>query len=290
MVGVLSRRDISGASVGLTWGDICHFCCGGHWVSNQNQLNLVDTSVEGASLCGEVVLEGGRGDSHLEVDAVAVFKRDASDARGTADVVETSRGGIGDLAQQHTGEVGRGSSCVGAVLVRSSAGKSSSGLVDSVERSVNCQTSSGTLLNEVGEQSVFIAKQINTVGGVKERLGKVANKVVLDEVLLGDDFASSWQHGMGNQSVSVSGVQLQGCGPCVHVHVVLDIGSIGVVDIKRVSLILKDILHMSSLNVEDGDAACVDSGGSLTSESTGEIERKCLVKAFEGKVHHNCLL
>ena len=224
-----------------------------------------------------MLLIGSGGNRDLEVDGVTVNKRDAVDTRDVSSAVETSRGGIGNLAQQHTGEVGTGIKCVDTVLVRSSAVRSV-GLVDSVERSLNCQTRSGTLLNEVGKQSVFVAEQINTVRGVKETLGEVANKVVLDKVLLGEDFAGSWQDGGRSQRVSVYGVQPQSGGPKAPVHVVLDIGSISVVDIKRVSLILEDILHISSLNVEDRNAACVDSRRGLTGESTRKVERECLVK------------
>ena len=80
MVRVLSARDISGShstdDVGFSGDDVVE---GSSTVSNHNQLNLVDTSGEGASHTCEVVLEGGGGDRGLEADGVAVLKRDALD-------------------------------------------------------------------------------------------------------------------------------------------------------------------------------------------------------------------
>jgi hypothetical protein len=54
VVRVLSSRDISGTTVGLTGNDVSDGCC----VFNQLQLNLVDTSVElaaGGAATGEGV-------------------------------------------------------------------------------------------------------------------------------------------------------------------------------------------------------------------------------------------
>ena len=279
VVGVLgSRVSLSGGSVG------------GVNVGLQNQLNLVDTSVECGRAAGETVLVGSGRDRNLEADSVVHKKRHALDGGRVGDAGKTRRSGVGNLAHQLAREVSSAGEGVGAVLVTGRT-VSSVGLVDSVERSVNCATGSSTLADKIRQKSVFIAKQVNTVGGVEELLSKVADKVVLDEVLLGDDAATSCQNRRGGQSASVDGVQLQIGGPVAHVDVILDIGSISVVDIKRVGLELKDIPHIRQLDVVDRNAAHIEGDGSLTGELTGDTESKILVKTSEGKIHgHYCVL
>ena len=277
VVGVLgSRVSLSGGSVG--------------GVGLQNQLNLVDTSVECGRAAGEVVLIGSRRDRDLEADSVVHKKRHALDGGRVGDAGKTRRSGVGNLAHQLAREVSSAGEGVGAVLVTGRT-VSSVGLVDSVERSVNCATGSSTLADKIRQKSVFIAKQVNTVGGVEELLSKVADKVVLDEVLLGDDAATSCQNRRGGQSASVDGVQLEVGGPVAHVDVILDIGSISVVDIKRVGLELEDIKHIRQLHVVDSNAADIEDDGGFTGELTGDTESKILVKTSEGKIHgHYCVL
>jgi hypothetical protein len=279
VVGVLgSRVSLSGGSVG------------GVNVGLQNQLNLVDTSVECGRAAGEVVLIGSRRDRDLEADSVVHKKRHALDGGRVGDAGKTRRSGVGNLAHQLAREVSSAGEGVGAVLVTGRT-VSSVGLVDSVERSVNCATGSSTLADKIRQKSVFIAKQVNTVGGVEELLSKVADKVVLDEVLLGDDAATSCQNRRGGQSASVDGVQLEVGGPVAHVDVILDIGSISVVDIKRVGLELEDIKHIRQLHVVDSNAADIEDDGGFTGELTGDTESKILVKTSEGKIHgHYCVL
>lgn len=250
----------------------------------QNQLDLVDTSVKRVRAVGEVVLAGSRRDGDLEADGVVILKRHALNGSGTSDAVKTRGSGVGNLAHQLAREVGGGRrEVVGAVLV---TGRTigSVGLVDSVERSINRGLGISTLGGKIGEKCVFIAKEINTVRSVEELLSKVAEKVVLDEVLRGDDIAGSSQDGVGEHT-SVDGVQRTIGGPSVHVDVILDIGSINVIDIKRVGLELKNGLHVASLDIVDGDGADIQGGGGFTGELTRDAESKILVKTSEGKIH-----
>ena len=249
----------------------------------QQQLNLVDTSVKCGRAAGEVVLARSRRDRHLEVDRISSLQRNALNGSGTSDAVKTRGSGVGNLAHQLAREVGGGRrEVVGAVLV---IGRTigSVGLVNSVERSINRGLGSSTLGGKIGEKCVFIAKEINTVRSVEELLSKVAEKVVLDEVLRGDDIAGSSQDGVGEQT-SVDGVQRTIGGPSVHVDVILDIGSINVIDIKRVGLELEDILHIRQLHVVEGNGADIQGGGGFTGELTRDTESKFLVKTSEGKI------
>jgi hypothetical protein len=278
VVGVLgSRVSLSGGSVG------------GVNVGLQNQLNLVDTSVKSGRAASEIVLVGSRRDGYLEADSVILKKRNALDGVRVGDAGKTRRSSVGNLAHQLAREVSSASEGVGAVLVGRSA-VSSVGLVDSVERSIDGLAGSNTLGDKIRQKSVFIAKQVNTVGGVEELLGKVTDKVVLDKVLLGDDAATSSQDGAGREGTGVDGVQLEGGGPVAHVDVILDIGSISVVDIKRVGLELEDSKHIRQLHVVDSNAADIESDGGFTGELTRDTESKFLVKTSEGKIHGHCFL
>jgi hypothetical protein len=244
----------------------------------QNQLDLVNTSVEGRRTRGEGVLCGVRRDRHLEADGVIHSKRDRLDGADIRDAVETSSSVVSDLAQQLAREVGGGGLVVSGVL----AGRStvvSRGHVDGIEGSLDSSVSSSALGDKVRKKSVFIAKQIHAVRGVEELLGEVADKVVLDKVLLHSDIATRFKYRGSGQSVSVNRVQLQVGGPVAHINVILNVGSISVVDIKRVGLELKDSQHIRQLHVVDSNAADIEGGSSLTSELTGNAEDKRLVKA-----------
>jgi len=254
----------------------------------QQQLNLVDTSVKSSRATGEVVLVSRRRDRNLEVDSISGLQRNTLNGSGTSDAGKTRRSLAGNLAHQLAREVGSAGKGVGAVFVgRSAVG--SVFLVDSVERSINGGLGGGTLGGKVRKKSVFVAEQVNTVGGVEELLGKVADKVVLDEVLVGNDIAGSSENGVGQQT-SVDGVQRTIGGPSVHVDIILDIRGIGVVDIKRVGLELEDSEHIRQLHVVEGNGADIEGDGGFTGELTRDTDSKGLVKTSEGKIHHNFLL
>jgi len=275
---------ILGGRAGLDGGSV-----GGVNIRLQNELNLVDTSVKGSRAAGEFVLVGSGRDGHLEADSVVLLKRHALDSADVGDAGKTSRSSVGNLAHQLAREVGGAGEVVGAVLVGRSA-VSSVGLVDSVERSIDGLASSNTLANKIRKKRLFVAEQVNTVGSVEELLGKVADKVVLDEVLLGGNAATSSQDGAGRQRAGVDGVQLEIGGPVAHVDVILDIRGIGVVDIERVGLELEDSLHIRQLHVVDSNAADIEGDGGFTGQLTRDTESKFLVKTSEGKIHNHCFL
>jgi len=252
----------------------------------QNQLDLVNTSVEGRRTRGEGVLSGVRRDRHLEADSVIHSKRNRLNGADIRDFcTKTSSSVISDLAQQLAREVGRGVLSVGGILAGGST-VGSRAHVDGIEGSLDSIVSSSALGDKVGKKSVFIAKQIHAVRGVEELLGKVADKVVLDKVLLHSDIATRFKYRGSGQSVSVNRVQLQVGGPVAHINVILNVGSISVVDIKRVGLELKDSQHIRQLHVVDSNAADIEGGSSLTSELTGNAEDKRLVKAGKSEIHH----
>lgn len=275
---------ILGSRVGLNGGSV-----GGIAICLQNQLNLVDTSVKGSGAAGKVVLVGSRRDRNLKADSVINLKRNTLNRADVGDAGKTRRSSVGNLAHQLTREVGSAGEGVGAVLVRRRT-VGGVGLVDSIERSVDGLTGSSALADKVREKSVFIAEEINTVRSVEELLGEVANKVVLDEVLIGGNTATGCQDGGGRESAGVDGVQLEAGGPSIHVDVILDIRGVGVVDIERVGLELEDGLHVGQLHVVDSDGTDIKSSRGFTSEFTGDTKSKSLVKTSKGKIHHNCAL
>jgi hypothetical protein len=276
-------REFRGAA-GLDGGDV-----GSIDIGLQNQPDLVNTSVEGRRTRGEGVLGGVRRDRHLEANGVIHSKRDRLNAGFVRDTSSETRSSLAsDLAQQLAREVGRGVLSVGGILAgRSTVG--SRGHVDGIEGSLDSSVSSSALGDKVGKKSVFIAKQIHAVRGVEELLGEVADKIVLDEVLLSNDIATICKN-RGSQSVSVSRVQLQVGGPVAHINVILNVGSISVVDIKRVGLELKDVPHIRQLHVVNSNAADIEGDRSFTSELTGNAEGKSLVKAGKSEIHHFFLL
>jgi hypothetical protein len=162
--------------------------------------------------------------------------------------------------------------------------------VDGIEGSLDISVSSSTLGDNVRKKSVFIAKQIHAVRSVEELLGEVSDKVVLDEVLILSDITTAGQDGSRRKCVSVSRVQLQVGGPVAHINVILNVGRISVIDIKRVGLELKDSQHIRQLDVVHRNAADIEGGSSFTSELTGNAEGKCLVKAGKSEIHHFFLL
>jgi hypothetical protein len=277
-------REFRGA-VSLDGGDV-----GSIDIGLQNQLDLVNTSVEGRRTRGEGVLVDSRRDRHLEANGVIHGKRDRLNAGFVRDTSSETRSSFAsDLAQQLAREVGRGVLGVGGILAgRSTVG--SRGHVDGIEGSLDITESSSALGDKVRKKIVFIAKQIHAVRGVEELLGEVADKVVLDEVLLLSDIATGGQDGIRRKCVSVSRVQLQVGGPVAHINVILNVGSISVVDIKRVGLELKDGPHIRQLHVVNSNAADIEGDRSFTSELTGNAEGKSLVKAGKSEIHHFFLL
>ncbi len=164
----------------------------------------------------------------------------------------------------------------------------SRGLVNSSKSGLDRFTGINTLGDNVGKESVLIAKEIHTVRSVEELLGQITKEVVLDEVLLGDDTAGGSQDQAGGATSdhsSVGGVQLEVGGPSVLVDVILDIRCVGIIDIERVRLELEDSVHISQLDVVDGNGANIQSSGSLTGELTGNTESKRVVEGGKSEIN-----
>ena len=90
--------------------------------------------------------------------------------------------------------------------------------------------------------------------------------------------------------MSVGRVERQISGPCVHVHVVLEIGGINVVDIKRIALELEDIEHIRKLDVVDSSAANIESGGGSTGKLTRTPKGEGLVKTSKDEIDGHYIL
>jgi hypothetical protein len=190
---------------------------------------------------------------------------------------------VSDLAEQLAREVAGASKIVLGILVR---GVSFGGrrLVDCVESGDDAAGGSSTLGNKVRQELGLVAEQIDTISSVEETKSQITNKVVLDKVPLGDNIGTVCQDRSGAESVSVGRVERQISGPCVHVHVVLDIGGINVVDIKRIRLELKHVKHVRRLDVVVSNAANIDSRGSGTGKLTRNTKGEGLVKTGKDEV------
>lgn len=249
----LSVVRVLGGGASLSGNDV-----GGGGGIHNNQLNLVDTSVKSSRAVSEVLLASSSGNGQLKVEGVASSNRDTLNGSDVFHAVETRSGRTGNLTHQLAADVGGGGQGVGAVLVgRSSTGGMS--LVDGFKSALDATASGGTLADKVRKESFLIAKQINTVRSVEELQGQITKKIVLDEVLRGNNGFRSNQNRAGCSTISrhssVDGVQLQGGGPKALVHVILDIGCVDVVDIERVRLELEDVEHIRQPHVVDGDGA-----------------------------------
>ena len=256
------------------------------------QLNLVHTSVKGSGAVGQVVLVGGGSYGHQKVDAITIREGDALNTARVDDVGETRGSRVGNLAHELTADVGVISKSVGAVLVGGGAG-SSIALVDSGKSGLDRFTSINTLVNNVGQESAFVAKQINTVRSVKELLGQITEEVVLDEVLAGNNVAGSSQNLTGitaRHHSSVGRVQLEISGPSILVDVILDIRGVDIVDIEGVGLELEHGEHIRQLHVEDSNGARVEGRRGLTGELTGNAECKLAVKGRKGEINRHYYL
>jgi hypothetical protein len=196
---------------------------------------------------------------------------------------------VSDLAEQLTREVAGAIKIVLGILVRGLSSGSRS-LIDCLKSGDDAAGGSSTLSDKVLQQLGLVAKQIDTISGVEETKSQITNKVVLDKVPLGDNISAVGQDRSAAESVSVGRVEGQIGGPCVHVHVVLDIGGINVVDIKRISLELEDVTHIRQLHVVVSNAANIDSrgggGGNLTRNTEGEV----LVKTSKDEVDGHYIL
>ena len=197
---------------------------------------------------------------------------------------------VGKLEQQLTREVAGASRGVRGILVRGIAAASSSSLVDCLKSADDVAGGNSTLGDKVGQQLGLVAEQIDTISGVEEAKSQITNKVVLDKVPLGDNISTGFQNGSVNESVSVGGVERQIGGPCVHVHVVLDVIGRKIVNIKRIALELEDILHISQPDLVDSNATSIESGGCSGSNLTGNTESEVLVKTSKDKVHHHIIV
>jgi hypothetical protein len=190
---------------------------------------------------------------------------------------------------QLTSEVGRTDEGVRGILVifRAVGGRS---LIDALESGDDVAGGSSTLGDKVLQQLSLVAEQIDTISGVEETKSQITNKVVLDKVLVLVNGKRSRQNRRTREGVSVGRVERQISGPCVHVHVVLEIGVINVVDIKRIALELEDIEHIRKLDVVDSSAANIESGGGSTGKLTRKTEGEGLVKTSKDEIDGHYIL
>ena len=167
------------------------------------------------------------------------------------------------------------------MIVRAVGGRS---LIDALESGDDVAGGSSTLGDKVLQQLSLVAEQIDTISGVEETKSQITNKVVLDKVLVLVNGKRSRQNRRTREGVSVGRVERQISGPCVHVHVVLEIGVINVVDIKRIALELEDIEHIRKLDVVDSSAANIESGGGSTGKLTRNTKGEGLVKTSKDEI------
>ena len=228
-------------------------------------------------------------DRHLEVNGIIRLKRNRLDAADVGSGAETSRSSVGDLAQQLARKVGIAREIISGVLeaIGISIGQTSGSRAHSSKSGLDGGMSSSTLADKVAKKSIFIAKQIDTISGVEELESKVANKVVLDLVLVGQDITTSSKDGV-IRHVGVGRVQHQISGPSIGriEHVVLDIGSVSVIDIKRVRLELEDREHIRQLDVVDSRSTDIEGSRSSGGKLTRNTESEGLVKTGKSKIHH----
>jgi len=235
------------------------------------------------------MLVGSSGNADLETDCIVRLERNRLNARNIADGSKTSRSIVSDLAEQLAREVAGAIKIVLGILVRDASFGSRS-LVDCLKSVDDLAGGISTLGDKVRQQLGLVAKQINTISGVEETKSQITNKVVLNKVPLGDNISAVRQNRLGRESVSVGRVEGQIGGPCVHVHVVLDIGGVNVVDIKRITLKLEDVKHIRQLHVVVSNAANIDSRGGGGGKLTRNTEGEGLVKTSKDEVDGHYIL
>ena len=280
--GAVDGRNIGGSNVARTID------------RTQDELNAVATTGN-LSDASEIVLEGSRRNSDLEVDGISGNQWDALVVGGSNRGVKPGRSAIGNLAHEFAADVGRAGEGIGGVTVTrsiSSAGQSTvSGLggVHVVKCQLNRGASRCALSSDVLKKCGLVAKQIDTMDGIEEFGSQIANKVVLNEVLVCRNISKKHKTRVHRR---VGGVELEGFGPVARIteDIILDIRCRKIADIKTVSLEPEYINHISSLHVVDSDGADVKNSGGLSGKSAGHVHGHGGIKTGKSEINSHYLL